>query len=143
MTRVLVPVYSDNYWRVRVKDGELERNRETFSITDDEYTLASGLVTGLLIHVVNHDALEDVKRIRQTSSAWRRLRVNDLRIIFEPKHEKNRFTGKKEPVLIWHALLRKNMQDEDPDWIYDYAQYRQYAEYPVKIRDRKFRLTGE
>lgn len=137
-----IDVVDGGLWRVRIQAGEITRNREMFSITDGEYALAQELVYGLLANVSNADQLPDVKRIRQTGGAWRRFRLDDLRIVYEPKHEREQFTHRRVPVIIWHMLLRKTWSDPDPDWIYDYVQERQQFLYPVKERDRKARLKG-
>lgn len=142
-----IRLVEDGYWRVRMDTGELARNRIQFLIDDAEYAFCEEIVTEILAKVPNHDLLPDVSRVRSTHLVWRRYAINHegrlLRIIFEPKMELNRWTKRRSPVLIWQMVLRKNLRDRDPDWIYGLVGERQQYLYPEKHRDRKGRLVKE
>ena len=138
-----IRIVEEGYWRVRLQSGEINRNRQLFRIDDAEYGLARDIVFGILSKVPNPELLRDVKKIRQTRYSWQRFNVDDLRIVYEVKRERDRFSFRRTPVLIWHMLLRKNLRDGDPNWIYDLVQQRQCEVYPEKPRDRKGRLRKD
>lgn len=139
-----IRIVDGGYWRVRMDTGELARNRQRFHIDPAEYALAEQIVFEILAKVVNHDLLPDVERVRSTQCAWRRYSVDTLRIVYETKYQKVPYVkDEREPVLIWHMLLRKNYRERNPDWIYDLVAQRQREVYRVKPRDRKGRLVKD
>lgn len=106
-------------WRLRIDVGELSRNHATYTITPAERGLLGEFFAflGTLDHPENHP---DVCRIAQTDGRWFRVKVDDLRLVFEAIWV--------ERILIWRMALRR------ADDTYDQVQGRREALYPqVKL----------
>lgn len=141
-----IRIVDGGYWRVRMDMGELARNRQRFHIDPTEYALAEKIVFEILAKVPNHDLLPDSEPVQATQCYWRRYSVDSLRIVYETKLQKVPYSKNdldRERVLVWHMLLRKNLCDRNPDWIYDFVAQRQREVYPEKPRDRKGRLVKD